>query len=113
MPVSRYKGTEIVLNDLDEHKELIESRGKKFIMQHRSRSFKLPTPAEIASLNLRMHVWKQADRFWKLSKEYYGDPKYWWVIAQYNQKPTEAQVSIGGIVVVPTPIYQALRILGY
>jgi hypothetical protein len=113
MPVSRYKGTEVVLNDLEEHMELIEARGKKFILQHRSRSFKQPSPKEMAALNMELHVWKQADRYWKLSEQWYGDPKYWWVIAQYNQKPTEAHIAIGGIVVIPTPIYQALRALGY
>ena len=113
MPVSRYSGTEIILNDLDEHKEFFESRGKQFIMQHRVNSLKALSLSEIASLHQHMHLWKQADKFWKLADKYYGESRYWWVIAQYNQKPTEAHVSVGDVVIVPMPLQQVLTAMGY
>jgi hypothetical protein len=37
-------------------------------------------------------------------------PTYWWVIAQYNKKPTESQLSPGDIVYIPIPLE---KILGY
>jgi hypothetical protein len=113
MAISRYRGTEIVLNDLEEHQEFFEVRGTKFIMQHRTRSLKKISPADHAALHQQMHLWKQADRFWKLAAGYYGDVKYWWVIAEYNQKPTEAHISNGDVIVIPMPLQEALRALGH
>lgn len=113
MPISRYKQTPSVLNDLEEHKEFLEARGKKFIIQHRSIEFKEPIGPEAAAVHQHPHLWKQSDRYWKLADLYYGEARYWWVIAQYNQKPTEAYVSNGDIIIVPQTLQHALRALGY
>tara|TARA_B100000131_G_scaffold184561_2_gene177841 strand:- start:32 stop:373 length:342 start_codon:yes stop_codon:yes gene_type:complete len=113
MPVSRYRGVQTVVNDLEEHSEFLEARGKKFILQHRSREFKEPSGKDAAALHHQPHLWKQSDRYWKLAEQYYSEPRYWWVIAQYNQKPTEAFLKNGDIVIVPQPLQQALRALGY
>ena len=113
MPISRYKQTPVVLNDLEEHQEFLEARGKKFILQHRSREFIEPTGPAARLLHQQPHMWKMSDRYWKLADAYYGDSRYWWVIAQYNQKPTEAFVSAGMVIYIPTPLEQALIAMGY
>ena len=113
MAFSRYSGTEIILNDLEEHKEFFEVRGKKFIKQHRTRPLKDLSVSAIAALHHHTHLWKQADRYWKLADKYYGDTRYLWVIAQYNQKPTEAHIAVGDIIIVPAPLQQVLTAMGY
>jgi len=57
------------------------------------------------------HIWKTGDRYYKLAEEYYGNSEYWWVIARYNQKPTEGHLKKGDVVFIPTPIERLLEIL--
>ena len=111
MPVSRYRKTATMVNDHEEYREFIEPRGRKSITHFRTQDVLEPAPD--SSMHHELHMWRPADRFWKLSQEYYQDPRYWWVIAQYNQKPTEAHLSGGDIIVIPLPVTQALIALGY
>ena len=63
-------------------------------------------------LELVGHTWSLGDRFYKLAYKYYGDSTLWWVIAWYNQTPTEAQVEIGDTLQIPLPLDKILRMLG-
>ena len=56
---------------------------------------------------------RQGDRLDNLAYEFYGDPRYWWVIAWFNKKPTESHCSLGDIIRIPKPIGQVLTSLGY
>ena len=51
------------------------------------------------------------DRYFKLAYEYYGDSKLWWVIAWYNQKPSEADVKNGDTIFIPLPLDKVLSAL--
>jgi hypothetical protein len=62
------------------------------------------TSEQISFLNFEQHVWSFGDKYWKLASTYYNDPNYWWVIAWFNEKPTEASVKIGDIIYVPKPL---------
>ena len=55
------------------------------------------------------HIWKVGDKYWKLACEHYGDSSLWWLIAWYNQKPTEAHVKLGDVVVIPKPLDKILN----
>ena len=68
------------------------------------------TDSQALQVSFEKHVWKTGDRYYKLSKQYYGDPTYWWLIAWYNQKPTEADIDLGDIIYIPLPFE---KILGY
>tara|TARA_R100001086_G_C11820877_1_gene254048 strand:+ start:930 stop:1172 length:243 start_codon:yes stop_codon:yes gene_type:complete len=58
------------------------------------------------------HIWKTGDRYYKLANRYYERPELWWVIALFNNKPTEGHLKKGDIVYIPTPINTVLSILG-
>ena len=62
---------------------------------------------------LTAHIWEQGDKFWKLSSRYYGDPGYWHIIAHFNYKPTEAHVTLGETIYVPTPLDAVLSDIRY
>ena len=47
------------------------------------------------------HVYTSSDKLSKLAHRYYGDPRLWWVIAWFNQKPTDFHCKIGDIIEVP------------
>ena len=113
MAVSRYKFVSRVENDLEEFEDLLSARKKNFIIQHKTRIIRAPDEKAVGSVWNHFHLWKQADRFWKLADKFYNDPRYWWGIAEYNQKPTEALINIGDTIVIPQPLAGALSALGY
>ena len=50
------------------------------------------------------HVWKTGDRYYKLANTYFDNPRLWWIIALYNQKPTEGHLKRGDIINIPISI---------
>ena len=59
---------------------------------------------QYANLQIAYHVWGEGDRYYKLAEKYYGNPEDWWIIAKFNQKPTESHIKVGDIISVPTPL---------
>lgn len=109
---SRYAGTSIGINDLEQYQEILKEKGVKFIRQYFSPNLRHPTVEDAMELELIGHTWAIGDRFYKLAYRYYGDSTLWWVIAWYNQTPTEAQVQIGDTLQIPLPLDKILRMLG-
>lgn len=109
---SRYDNRKIGINETDQYKQLLDERNLKKIRQYFSPNLRHPTNAEVAQLQIIRHEWKVGDRFFKLASQHYGDPKLWWIIAHYNQKPTEAHMQLGNVVEVPLPLTLILKFLG-
>jgi len=83
------------------------------IEQYETVMLKYPTVSERAKLITNTHIWKYGDRYYKLAHQYYGDSTLWWIIAWYNAKPTEVDISIGDVIRIPLNVEKALRVLGY
>ncbi len=66
-----------------------------------------------ARLETVNHTWKLGDHYYKLSHKYYGDPSYWWVIAFYNQTPTEHLLNYGDLIEIPVNLSSILQAIGY
>jgi len=105
---ARYDDKRDLENREEIYEEILEERGVKYIRQYGTANLTHPTPEERAKLERIGHIWKTGDRFYKLAYEYYGDPKYWWVIAWYNKKPTESHLKTGDVIKIPLPLYKAL-----
>ena len=105
---NRYASRPLLLNDAEEYDHLLEKRGLKSIVQYGSGVLRYPTVEEIRNLTQVRHAWSSGDRFYKLAAQHYGNPEYWWVIAHYNQKPTEANVSLGDMIRIPLPLEKIL-----
>ncbi len=71
-----------------------------------------PSAADRAATPTVTHVWSYGDRYYKLAAQYYGTPQYWWVIAWWNGRPTEASLQNGVALQIPTNLEDALTILG-
>ena len=71
-----------------------------------------PTSEDIAELNIISHRWKIGDKYFKLAHQYYGNSEMWWVIAWFNQAPTEAHLELGQVVYIPTPVQDVLSYYG-
>ena len=102
----------IVDNDIDFYRELRERRGVKQIEQFTTPRLRQPTVSDRLRLKTSTHIWKYGDRFYNLAHQYYGDARYWWVIAWFNGIPTEAEANTGDVLEIPLDISEALLVLG-
>jgi hypothetical protein len=109
----RYSKQNIFANEEASYKRLLEERGLKLINHYDTPKFKYPEQSDMSRFSTIQHIWKVGDRYYKLAYEYYSDPKMWWVIAFFNQKPTESHVNLGDTVYIPTPLETALFYMGY
>lgn len=106
----RYSKRMLAINNNELYSEHFEKRGVRSIDQYITPKLTHATSAQIEELNIIHHPWGYGDKYYKLAHEYYNDSELWWVIAWFNQKPTEAHVNIGDIVFIPTPISDALKV---
>tara|TARA_R100000008_G_C3481449_1_gene114058 strand:- start:119 stop:457 length:339 start_codon:yes stop_codon:yes gene_type:complete len=106
---NRLDSREKVTNAEETYKEILEERGVKRIIQYASPNMIHPTAEQIGRLAQVPHVWSHGDRFYKLAYEHYGHSEWWWVIAWYNQMPTESHVEIGQVIQIPKPLDRVLR----
>lgn len=81
----------------------MDLRDKKSITHYATPNFAILTESQLNTLQVFQHIWSEGDKYHKLSTQYYQDPTYWWVIARFNNKPTEAHLTIGDTVYIPVP----------
>ena len=106
--MSRYLNRITAFNNLDFYKKILESRGVSKIEQYRTPILK---DFEADSIIYIEKVWVDGDAFWKLSTEFYGSPNYWYIIARFNNAPTEAHVGIGDTIKIPLDLSTALQVV--
>jgi nucleoid-associated protein YgaU len=109
---SRYDSREIGINQTKQYKRILKKRNVKFIRQYYTPTLANPSIEDVMKMDEVGHVWSIGDRFFKLAHQYYGDSELWWVIAWYNQTPTESHVEIGNVLQIPLPLEEVLRALG-
>ena len=109
MAYSRYSGRGVFHNsDRGYQKSLFDNRDVKRILQYRTARFYYPTFEERGSMNLQVHVWTAIDKLYNLADSFYGSPELWWLIAWFNQKPTEAHFEVGDTIYIPTDVNEIL-----
>jgi len=112
MKISRYGARSIELNAEEKYENLFKKRGVKFIEQYDTPFMRYPTADEMVNLNVVSHIWQTGDRYWKLAAKYYsGQSQLWWIIAWFNQAPTEGHLKVGNIVDIPLPLDKILDYL--
>ena len=107
---SRYDNRLVARNEDELYESLFSARNVKFIRQYRTGVMRHPSVRDVLDLERIGHIWKVGDRFYKLAQKHYGDPTLWWVIAWFNQAPTESHLEIGASVQIPAPIDKVLGI---
>lgn len=108
----RYSKTPIFTNDYIEYKPLFDNRGLLYIRQYSTKNLLYPTEQDMNNIQTTKISWKIGDAMWRLAEQHYGRPDLWWVIAQFNQKPTDHHFSIGEICYIPTPLDRVFRSFG-
>jgi nucleoid-associated protein YgaU len=111
MTYSRYLGRETFINnDPNYRKAFFDQKGIRQLEQFETAELGYPSLRQMEGLNNLSLVWTSASRLYNLAEEFYGDSTYWWVIAWYNKKPTEAHFEIGDVIYIPTPLERVLEL---
>ena len=108
----RNKRQRVIQNTSEHYKEIVQKRGVKRISHYTTPIMRHPTVGERSRIDTVGHVWTLGDRFYKLAHQYYGDVRFWWVIAWWNGYPTEASVQTGDFLDIPLNLGDALEVLG-
>lgn len=110
--VSRYDNVDVFLNKDRTYYTIMEDRGVSQVQQFGTKTLKYPSTEQISELNIIAHSWRYGDRYHRLAHDNYGDSKLWWVIAFFNQQPTESNLEFGSIIYIPHPLERVLNIYG-
>ena len=103
----KYIRRETLLNDRQEYENFLNKRGLSEIVQNLRVSFK--RDALKKTYAVREHTWSKGDRLYKLSHKYYGEKDFWWLIAIWNGKPTDADYIYGSVIQIPFPALDLYR----
>ena len=109
----RYDSSIIKSNYSSRYSKLFSDRKIKYLRQYSTPILEHPSVGEIKNLEIISHTWKLGDKLWKLAYNYYsGRSDLWWVIAWFNQTPTEGHINIGDIVMIPLPLERIFEYYG-
>lgn len=114
MSFYRYNNRKIISLDLsnEAYKSKILEKQRKNVVLHTTPSYKLDDTQTDLDFTFTEIYWSEGDRLYKLSNEYYNSTRFWWVIAFFNQKPTDADYKVGDLVLIPTPLENAISFMG-
>ena len=108
--MARDDDRKVKVTEQDEYDRLIKRRGKKRLTHQTTPIFTGPTSRQRKTIATTRRVWSAGDTLMKMSKQYYGDVRYWYIIAWYNFKPTDAHFQLGDVVFVPTNLSKVLSV---
>ena len=106
--MSRYNSRTKATNSNEMYENIFEERGVKKIFQYTTPILSYPDSLDSMNIETVDHTWSQGDKFWRLSHKYYGNSSYWWVIAQFNKKPTEGHLMPGEVLKIPINLSKVL-----
>ncbi len=110
----RYNNQKASINIIEAWKKYFKkSRGVESLTHFNTPKFKYPDQGDRSNFNTIKHIWTTGDRFYKLAAKYYSDPTLWWIIAFYNQKPTEFHAKLGDMIYIPVPLESIQYYIGY
>lgn len=108
---NRYRTRQVLLNNNEIYKEVFRNRNVKYINQYDTPYYKFPKGMDFNKFTINSYTWTIGDSYYKLANRFYNDPTAWWVIAKFNNKPTESHVAIGETIYIPTPLPIVLNYL--
>lgn len=112
MTFSRYKDRQS-LSDIDNRKQKNVRQRQETINYYETNSKKKNNTYE--NFSYISYTWKNGDKLYKLAQTFYNDPMLWWIIAEYNKKPTDFDYETGEVIKIPSPISleEVIKYLGY
>jgi len=104
------EGVSKVRNDSPVLETFLEKINATFINHYELAFFGDPVDEEfLEQITVATHIFSVGDKLSKIAFEYYGDAKLWWVLAWFNDKPTDFDCKIGDIIRIPEPLKEVLH----
>jgi hypothetical protein len=108
----KYSTHKKYINDFKSYKSILHKRGLKEAEYLNTPIMIYPSEDEIMTLKIAYEVWASDSRMYKLSKKYYNDENFGWVILFFNKIGCEYNIKNGQILAIPTPIDSVLEMIG-
>jgi len=108
--INRYKNRNIYNNTDDIYSSIISNRNVKILRHYNTLNIYRPSEDEYKNVNFIEHIWTIGDRYYKLSYKFYGNTRDWWIIALFNNRPTESHNKIGDVIKIPTRVIEVIRL---
>ena len=108
MMSSRNDRRVILKNNHPLYKEKMEEKNLNFIRQVSKLKLNKINQNDLIGMTIIDHVWTTGDKLYKLAHKYYGDVNLWWILAWFNNKPTDGHLKLGDVVHVPTQLEKVL-----
>lgn len=112
MPFRRNRNRTQFYNDEKLYDEFFDKKNMKGFVQYASPSYNEVTQEQKDQIRSLLHTWKTGDRFYKLAYDNYGNAEYWWVIALFNETPTESHVKLGDQILIPLDYELVIQLYG-
>ena len=106
--LERSEKREVFKNSHPLYKRMLKERGLKSFRHLSKFKFGTISDEELSELNIVDHIFATGDKLTKLSYKYYGDTRYWWVIAWFNNKPIDNLIKPGDTIHIPLPLQEIL-----
>jgi nucleoid-associated protein YgaU len=104
MSIKRYKNRKKIFNNSELIQKILDIKNIQGIRHYMSPKIKMPTYLDKINIKTVGAIWKRGDRLSKYAEKYYNNSQLWWVIALYNNKPTDAHFTIGDVFYIPTDL---------
>lgn len=108
----RYSNSKIIVNIHENYEQYFRDRNVSLINTLENSKIKYPTETQLQTIHLEPYIWKDTDRFYKISYQFYKSPKYWWIIPFMNKKALESDFRAGDVVYIPMPLEKFIQIIG-
>jgi len=97
MPIYTTRQNTITINK-EQLEDFLRQRGLEKIVLYNNYTF---NNYDQESYTFIEHVWSHGDKLYKLAHHYYGNSGFFWIIAMFNNKPTDADYNYGDVILIP------------
>ena len=109
--IDRNERRDILINDHPFYKKKLKDRGLRFFRHYSKMKLSQIAQEDMRDLTILDHVYATGDSLSKIAYKHYGDTRYWWILAAFNQKPIDNLIKIGDIIHVPLPLNEIMYLL--
>ncbi len=102
--LDRNEKRDILLNKHELYKKKLKDRGIKSFRHFSKMKMSKVSPEDMGTLTIIDHIFTTGDSLSKLAFKYYGDTRYWWILAVFNEKPIDNLIKIGDTMHIPLPL---------
>ena len=105
--LDRNEKRDILLNDHEYYTKKLQDRGIRSFKHYSKMKMSSISAEDMKNLTIIDHIYSTGDSLAKLAYKYYGDVRYWWILATFNKKPIDNLIKLGDTIHIPMPIEEA------